>query len=104
MLVPAMAPDKGDLPGNSRQAKMISRIVEMLLRQIRTPAAILFVLAQGICLHGCAEDSIPSGTTAISGRVLNTSGDPIDGAGIVVEYSTIAAGVAPAFPQTADGH
>ena len=75
----------------------------MQLRQIRTPAAILFLLTQGIWLHGCAEDTIPSGTTAISGRVLNTSGDPIDGAGIVVEYATIAAGAAPAFPQTADG-
>ena len=74
----------------------------MQLRQLKTPAALLFILASGIWLYGCAEDTIPSGNTAISGRVLNTNGDPID-AGIVVEYQTVSAGAAPAFPQTADG-
>jgi len=103
MLVGGHGEDKGDLPGNPRPVKMIYRIVEMQLRQIRTPAAILFLVTQGMLLHGCAEDTIPSGSTAISGRVLNPNGDPIDGAGIVVEYATIAAGAAPAFPQTADG-
>src|SRR5262245_63968243 len=88
--------DKGGLPGNARPAKMIYRIVAMQLRQLKTPAALLFILAQGIWLHGCAGDTIPSGNTAISGRVLNTSGDPLD-AGVVVEYSTVYAGVALGF-------
>jgi len=74
----------------------------MHLRQLKTPAALLFVLVQGLLLHGCAEDTIPSGSTAISGRVLNTNGDPID-AGVVVEYQTVSAGAAAAPPQTADG-
>jgi hypothetical protein len=74
----------------------------MHLRQLKTPAALLFVLVQGLLLYGCSSDTVPSGSTAISGRVLNPSGDLLD-AGIVVEYSTVTAGVAPAFPQTADG-
>jgi hypothetical protein len=73
------------------------------MRPIQIAAAILFVVSQGIVFQGCAEDTVPSGSTAINGRVLNTNGDPIDGAGIVVEYSTLSAGSAPAFPQTADG-
>ena len=73
----------------------------MQLRQIGTPAAILFLLC--VWPFGCAEDTIPSGNTAISGRVLSANGDPVEGAGIVVEYSTISAGAAAAFPQTADG-
>jgi hypothetical protein len=73
----------------------------MQLRQIGTPAAVLLLLC--VWLFGCAEDTIPSGNTAISGRVLSTNGDPVEGAGIVVEYSTISAGAAAAFPQTADG-
>ena len=102
MLDAGQGEDKGGLPGNARGVKMIYRIVEMQLRLLKTPAALLFILSTAICLHGCAEDSVPSGTTAISGRVLNTNGDPID-AGIVVEYQTISAGAATALPQTADG-
>lgn len=102
MLATAWGGDKGDLPGNARRGKMIYRIVEMQLRRLKTPAALLFILAHVILLHGCGEDTIPSGSTAISGRVLSTNGDPLD-AGIVVEYQTVSAGASLASPQTADG-
>src|SRR5262245_43948010 len=94
--------DKGHLRRNLRPVRMIYRIVEMQLRQIKTPATIFFLITQAFLLHACAEDTLPSGSTAISGRVLTPNGDPISGAGIVVEYSTLAAGAAPVFPQTAD--
>lgn len=76
--------------------------LDMPLRKI-SRFLLLFLLVATPFLQSCSEDTIDGGTTAINGRVITPSGDPIDDVGAVVEYSTVAAGAAPALPQTADG-
>ena len=75
----------------------------MPLRKYSTPLVFL-VLISAPFIQSCSEDTIDGGTTAINGRVVTPSGDPIDDVGVVVEYSTVAAGAAPALPQTGDGN
>ena len=74
----------------------------MPFRNIFIPFLLLLLVAAPL-LQSCSEDTQDGGTTAINGRVLTPTGDPIDDVGVVAEYSTLSVGAAPPLPQTADG-
>jgi hypothetical protein len=75
----------------------------MHVRYTGLPAALLFALGAGALLEGCSSQDFASGSTAITGRVIDPNGDPVSDVGVGIEYGTTSSGTPLAEPHTEDG-